>query len=70
MPEVELELECENCGSKCRVLYDTDQVHYDPENCPFCGEVVGGVDDGLDEDEDTFLWMDDGLEDDDDTSWN
>jgi hypothetical protein len=71
MPELELELNCENCGSKCRIIYDTDQVHYDPESCPFCGEVVGlNEEDDLDEDEEEDLWGDDGLGDSDDTHWN
>ena len=68
MSELERELHCENCGSQCRIIYDPDQVHYDPETCPFCGEIVGTI---VDEEE----WEefdDDGLgdEDDDDTNWN
>jgi hypothetical protein len=71
MSEVELELNCENCGSRCRIIYDPDAVHYDPESCPFCGEVVGLMEDDLDEDEEAELWGDDGLsEDDDDSRWN
>lgn len=68
MGEFEREVHCENCGSQCRIIYDSDQVHYDPENCPFCGEVVGTV---VEEDD---LWEeleDDGLSDeDDDYNWN
>ena len=71
MPEVELELLCENCGSQCRIIYDTDLVHYAPENCPFCGEVVLDEEAADDEDEDEeSLWGDDGLSDSDDTNWN
>lgn len=70
MPELELELLCENCGSKCRIIYDTDQVHYDPESCPFCGEVVGLEEDLDEEDDELGLWGDDGLSDSDDTNWN
>jgi transcription initiation factor IIE alpha subunit len=73
MPEVELELNCDNCGSKCLIRYDTDQVHYDPESCPFCGEVVGLLDDeSMEEeaDEELDLWGDDGLSNSDDTNWN
>lgn len=40
MAELEKEQECDNCGSKYRLLYDEDQVSYDPENCPFCGDLV------------------------------
>lgn len=47
MPEIELNLVCDNCGSSCRVMFDNEQVNYDPENCPFCGEIVGIVDDEL-----------------------
>lgn len=68
MPEFERELHCENCGSLCRIIYDPDQVHYDPETCPFCGEIAGTV---VEEDD---LWEeleDDGLSDeDDDYNWN
>lgn len=69
MAELERELHCENCGSQCRIIYDSDQVHYDPETCPFCGEIVGTV---VDEDEWDEL-DDDGLgddEDDNDSNWN
>lgn len=67
MAEFEREIHCENCGSQCRIIYDSDQVHYDPENCPFCGEVVGTM---VDEEEWDEL-EDDGLGDeDDDYSWN
>jgi hypothetical protein len=71
MAELELELNCENCGSQCRIIYDSEQVHYDPETCPFCGEIVGMDIDDLDEDEELALWGDDGMEDeDDDHRWN
>jgi hypothetical protein len=70
MPELELELNCDNCGSKCRVIYDTDQVHYDPETCPFCGEVVGLLDFDDEDEEDDLSLDDDGLTDSDDTDWN
>ena len=67
MAELERELHCENCGSQCRIIYDSDQVHYDPETCPFCGEIAGTV---VDEDWDEL--DDDGLGDDDgnDSNWN
>jgi hypothetical protein len=67
MAELERELHCENCGSQCRIIYDSDQVHYDPETCPFCGEIAGTV---VDEDWDEL--DDDGLGDDDgnDLNWN
>jgi hypothetical protein len=67
MAELERELQCENCGSQCRIIYDSDQVHYDPETCPFCGEIAGTV---VDEDWDEL--DDDGLGDDDgnDLNWN
>lgn len=69
MSELEREMHCENCGSACRIIYDSEQVHYDPETCPFCGEIVGTLVDELEDDED--LWGDDGLSDeDDDTNWN
>jgi hypothetical protein len=69
MAEFERELHCENCGSQCRIIYDSEQVHYDPETCPFCGEIAGTVIDELDEDDELELWGDDGLSDD-DTNWN
>lgn len=69
MAELEREMLCENCGSKCRIIYDSEQVHYDPETCPFCGEIVGTMVDELDDEED--LWGDDGLSDEDaDSNWN
>jgi hypothetical protein len=66
MPELELELNCDNCGAKCRIIYEDHQV--DPETCPFCGEFFGNE---LDDDDDDWL-DDDGLgnEDDADNSWN
>ena len=66
MAEFERELHCENCGSACRIIYDSDQVHYDPETCPFCGEVAGTI---IEEDEWEEL-EDDGLGDEDDYNWN
>lgn len=66
MAEFEREIHCENCGSVCRIIYDSDQVHYDPETCPFCGEVAGTV---IEEDEWEEL-EDDGLGDEDDYNWN
>lgn len=67
MAELERDMHCENCGSQCRILYDADQVHYDPETCPFCGEIAGTI---VDEDEWDEL-DDDGLGDeDDDTNWH
>lgn len=69
MAELEREMHCENCGSQCRIIYDSEQVHYDPETCPFCGEIVGTMVDELDDEED--LWGDDGLSDEDaDSNWN
>lgn len=69
MAEFERELLCENCGSQCRIIYDSEQVHYDPETCPFCGEIVGTMIDEVEDEEE--LWGDDGLsEDEDDTNWN
>jgi hypothetical protein len=70
MAELEREMHCENCGSRCRIIYDSEQVHYDPETCPFCGEIVGTLDeeDLLDEED---VWGDE-LDGDDDanTNWN
>ncbi len=71
MSEVELDLNCENCGSRCRVIYDPEQVHYEPEYCAFCGEVVGCADEDIeDETDEEDLWGDDGLSDSDDSNWN
>lgn len=47
MPEIERSMVCENCGSACRMIYDNDDVRYEPENCPFCGELVGVMTDEL-----------------------
>jgi len=66
--ELEREMHCENCGSQCRIIYDADQVHYDPETCPFCGEIAGTV---VEEEWEEFDF--DGLEDDkddNDSNWN
>ena len=67
MAELERELHCENCGGACRIIYYSYQVHYDPETCPFCGEIAGTV---VDEDDEWEDFDDDGLSDDDDHSWN
>jgi hypothetical protein len=29
------------------MIYDNDDVRYEPENCPFCGELVGVMTDEL-----------------------
>jgi hypothetical protein len=67
MSEVEVNMFCENCGSSCRLLYDSEEVNYEPENCPFCGEVVGTLAAESYEDEDEELDEDD---DDENHSWN
>jgi hypothetical protein len=67
MSEVEKTLFCENCGSSARLIFDPEEVNYEPETCPFCGELVGTIveeeddddweeldDDGLDEDADSY----------------
>jgi len=52
MSEIERTMSCDNCGSSCRLIYDSDEIHYRPENCPFCGEIVEFVnDDDLTEDD-------------------
>jgi len=64
MSEVEVTMFCENCGSTCRLLYEGEDVSYEPENCPFCGEIIGSLTleayDEEEEDEDE----------DEDDSWN
>jgi transcription initiation factor IIE alpha subunit len=40
MAESSDEYTCNNCGSKYQLTYDTDEVSYEPDNCPFCGDVV------------------------------
>lgn len=62
MAELERELNCDNCGCVCRIIYDSDRVFYDPELCPFCGEMVGTEE----ETEEFGDFNDDGLEDEDD----
>ena len=54
--EVELQLDCETCGTKYTLVHETD-VDYAPEHCPFCGEFVSledeeEIDDEEEEDED------------------
>lgn len=66
MAELEKEMHCENCGSKCHIIYDSEQVHYTPENCPFCGENLIDYDVC---DEDDFMEMS-GDEENDDYDWN
>lgn len=39
MAEKEVESTCENCGSEYRLAYDDEQVSYNPDNCPFCGDL-------------------------------
>lgn len=67
MAEVERTLFCENCGSTARLIYDTEDVNYEPENCPFCGELVGTH---VEEDDDWEELLDDGLDEEDDINWN
>ena len=50
MSEVERHLYCENCDSSARIIYDAEEVSYEPEVCPFCGENVGTLVDEFDED--------------------
>ena len=47
MAETENKVTCDNCGSKYTIIYYPEDVNYDPENCPFCGETIN-----LDEDSD------------------
>jgi hypothetical protein len=58
MAEIETEVSCDNCGSQYTLIYDTDNVSYDAEHCPFCADIVN-----IQEDEE---W-DDNEEDDEDT---
>jgi hypothetical protein len=61
---------CESCGSNCRLLFDNETTQFEPEYCPFCGEIVGTL---VDEDYDDELGLDDdglGDDDDNDTRWN
>lgn len=64
MAEVEEDVVCNNCGSKFKLIYETDQVSYDPENCPFCAEIVNlNVDDDFDNVElDDSDWLDDDID--------
>ena len=39
MSEQEKDSTCENCGSTYRLVYDDEQVSYNPDNCPFCGDL-------------------------------
>jgi DNA-directed RNA polymerase subunit RPC12/RpoP len=48
MADVEKEITCSNCGSNYSIIYDEEEVNYDPENCPFCGDVADAVDEDLD----------------------
>jgi hypothetical protein len=41
------------------MIYESEDVSYEPENCPFCGEIIGSLtheayddEDEVDEDED------------------
>lgn len=40
MAELEKELSCENCASKFKLIYDNDLTDYEPDNCPFCGDLL------------------------------
>lgn len=69
MAEVEKMFSCDNCGSVSRLIYDSEEIRYEPEYCPFCGEIAEVVfDDEFDEDE--LGLDDDGLGEDDDHHWN
>lgn len=35
------DITCANCGSNFRLAFERDEVSYEPENCPFCGDLVG-----------------------------
>lgn len=67
MSEVEKSLFCENCGASARLIFDPEEVNYEPENCPFCGELVGTL---VEEEE----WDDDldlsDLDEDNDPNWH
>lgn len=66
MSEVEKTLFCENCGSTARLIFDPEEVNYEPETCPFCGELVGTIS----EDEEWDDFDEDGLEEDEDDDTN
>lgn len=40
MAEVSKEYVCESCGSVFQISYLKDDVSYDPELCPFCGDML------------------------------
>ena len=42
---------CDECGSDFTLKYDEEQTESDPQNCPFCGEMLIDTDD-INEDED------------------
>jgi hypothetical protein len=48
MAEIEKEASCTNCGSVYRLMYDTDSVSYEADNCPFCGDLINGYDNDFD----------------------
>ena len=38
--EEDRSLNCGNCGSSFRLMYDSEEISYSPDNCPFCGDLV------------------------------
>ena len=40
MSETAKDHSCDNCGSKYQLIFDIDEVSYEPDNCPFCGDVI------------------------------
>jgi hypothetical protein len=57
---------CDNCGSRYQLIYDIDEVSYEADNCPFCGDVLNEeIEIGFDGDE-AIDWDDGDSSDDED----
>lgn len=41
-------IQCDNCGSAFSLVYDEDEVSYNPSRCPFCGDYYDTTSEELD----------------------
>lgn len=66
MAETAKQHSCDNCGSRYQLIFDSDDVSYEPDNCPFCGDVLNEeIEIGFDSD-DAIGWDDNEPSDDED----
>lgn len=56
MAEVSKQHSCDNCGSDYQLTYESDDVSYEPDNCPFCGDVLNEQEEFGFTSEDSIAW--------------